>query len=201
MLGLGEPLPIELMLRMGVLDCRILKALKASAREVFEIIQDDLKHPRDQMELPPVVFRTNLGRLHQGDCLALMQHMESDSIDVIFADPPFNLKKLYPSGVNDDLKEAKYLEWCESWAGECARLLKPGGSLFFWNIPKWSTHIAGYLNGRLTFRHWIVARYQIQPPYSGPTLSISLLSAILLQRRKAEHFSPGPVADGNLPRM
>jgi site-specific DNA-methyltransferase (adenine-specific) len=96
-----------------------------------------------------------------------MQHMESDSIDVIFADPPFNLKKLYPSGVNDDLKAAKYLEWCESWTAECARLLKPGGSLFFWNIPKWSTHISGYLNGRLTFRHWIAVDIKYSLPIPG----------------------------------
>src|SRR5208337_1442156 len=117
--------PTELMLKMGVLDRRILKALKANAREVFELIQDDVEYPGNKMEPPPVVFQTNFGRLHQGDCLALMQHMESDTIDVIFADPPFNLKKLYPSGVNDDLKEVKYLEWCESWAAECARLLRP----------------------------------------------------------------------------
>jgi site-specific DNA-methyltransferase (adenine-specific) len=159
--------PIELMLKMGVVDRRILKALKANARGVFELIQDDIKHPGNQMEPPPIVFQTNFGRLYQGDCLALMQHMESDSIDVIFADPPFNLKKLYPSGVNDDLKEAKYLDWCESWAAECARLLKPGGSLFFWNIPKWSTHISAYLNGRLTFRHWIAVDIKYSLPIPG----------------------------------
>jgi site-specific DNA-methyltransferase (adenine-specific) len=159
--------PVELTLEMGVLDRRTLEALKANARGVFELIQNDIKQPGNQVKSPPVVFQTDLGRLHQGDCLTLMQHMESDSIDLIFADPPFNLKKLYPSGVNDDLKESKYLEWCESWAAECARLLKPGGSLFFWNIPKWSTHISGYLNGRLTFRHWIAVDIKYSLPIPG----------------------------------
>jgi site-specific DNA-methyltransferase (adenine-specific) len=159
--------PIELMLKMGMLDRRVLKALKTKAREVFKLIRNDIEPSGNHMEPPPVVFQTDLGRLHQGDCLALMQHLESDSIDLIFADPPFNLKKLYPSGVDDDLQEAKYLEWCESWAGECVRLLKPGGSLFLWNIPKWNTHISGYLNGRLTFRHWIAVDIKYSLPIPG----------------------------------
>lgn len=143
--------PIELMLKMAILDRRILQALKSNARKVFELISGDIEQTKKHVEPPPVVFETNFGRLHQGDCLALMHHMESDSIDMLFADPPFNLKKLYPSGVNDDLNNAQYMEWCETWAAECIRLLKPGGSLFLWNIPRWNTHISAYLNARLTY--------------------------------------------------
>jgi len=159
--------PIELMLKMGVLDRRVLRGLKAKASEVFELIRDAIEMPISQLEPPAVVFQTDLGRLHQGDCLALTQHLESDSIDLIFADPPFNLKKLYPSGVDDDLQESKYLEWCECWVAECVRLLKPGGSLFLWNIPKWNSHISGYLNGRLTFRHWIAVDIKYSLPIPG----------------------------------
>ncbi|HYA42788.1 MAG TPA: site-specific DNA-methyltransferase [Syntrophobacteraceae bacterium] len=159
--------PVELMLKLGVLDRRILKALKSNAREVFNLIRGDIEQPRNHATLPPVVFKTNFGRLYQGNCLTLMNSMESDSIDLVFADPPFNLKKLYPSGVNDDLNNTQYLEWCESWAAECVRLLKPGGSLFLWNIPKWNTHIAAYLNARLTFRHWIAVTIKYSLPISG----------------------------------
>ncbi|MCL5405850.1 MAG: site-specific DNA-methyltransferase [Deltaproteobacteria bacterium] len=159
--------PIELMLKMGVLDRRIIKALKSKAEDVFALIQDDVERPRGRTEPQPAVFQTKLGRLYQGDCLAVMQSMGSDTVDLIFADPPFNLKKLYPSGVDDDLKEARYLEWCENWAAECARLLKPGGSLFFWNLPKWNTHISAYLNGRLTFRHWIGVDIKYSLPIPG----------------------------------
>jgi site-specific DNA-methyltransferase (adenine-specific) len=158
---------VELMLKMAVVDRRILKALKSKAKEVFELIKSDVEQQGELAEIPPVVFETSLGRLHRGDCLTLIHHMESESIDMIFADPPFNLKKLYPSGVDDDLKEAQYLEWCEKWIGECIRLLKPGGSLFLWNIPKWNTHIAAYLNGRLTFRHWIAVDIKYSLPIAA----------------------------------
>jgi site-specific DNA-methyltransferase (adenine-specific) len=159
--------PIQLMLKMGVMDRRILNALKANAEEVYALIGKDIEQPGDTGDPPPVAFETNFGRLHQGDCLALMRHMEDESIDVVFADPPFNLKKLYPSRVNDDLNEAQYLEWCETWAAECIRLLKPGGSLFIWNIPRWNTHLSAYLNARLTFRHWIAVDIKYSLPISG----------------------------------
>jgi site-specific DNA-methyltransferase (adenine-specific) len=158
---------VELMLRMGIVDRRILNALKSHAEEVSELIAEDVEKPGDYFQVPPVVFETKLGRLHQGDCLALMHHLESDSMDMVFADPPFNLKKLYPSGVNDDLKASQYLEWCESWISECVRLLKPGGSFFVWNIPKWNSHISAFLNGRLTFRHWIAVDIKYSLPIYG----------------------------------
>jgi site-specific DNA-methyltransferase (adenine-specific) len=159
--------PIQLMLKLGILDRRILQALKSNAKEVFDLIKSDIEQPGDHGAPPPVVFETSFGRLHQGDCLALMHHMESDSVDMVFADPPFNLKKLYPSGVNDDLNIAQYLEWCEDWSVECVRLLKPGGSLFLWNIPKWNSHISACLNARLTFRHWIAVDIKYSLPISG----------------------------------
>lgn len=181
--------PIELMFEMAVLDRRILKALKSNARDVIDLIRNDIEQPGSHAESPPVVLETKFGRLHQGDCLALMHHMDNDSVDVIFTDPPFNLKKLYPSGVNDDLYEAQYLEWCENWAAECIRLLKPGGSLFLWNIPKWNTHISAYLNARLTFRHWIAVDIKYSLPISGRLYPshYSLLYYCKGERPKAFH--------------
>jgi site-specific DNA-methyltransferase (adenine-specific) len=96
-----------------------------------------------------------------------MQHMDSGSVDLIFADPPFNLNKLYPSNIDDNLKNEQYLRWCENWVDECIRLLKPGGSFFIWNLPKWNTHLSGYLNQRLTFRHWIAVDIKYSLPIKG----------------------------------
>ena len=116
---------------------------------------------------PLLFFKTSHGKLYQGDCLALLETMEDDSVDLIFADPPFNLKKMYASGIDDNLKAEQYLDWCEQWAGECTRILKPGGSLFIWNLPKWNTAMAGFLNSRLTFRHWISVDIKYSLPIPG----------------------------------
>ena len=101
------------------------------------------------------VLATAYGQFYQGDCLAIMAALASDSLDLIFADPPQNLGKWYPSGIDDRLAVGHYLAWCERWLLECIRVLKPGGALFVWNLPRWNAELAGFLAGRLALLHWI----------------------------------------------
>lgn len=81
--------------------------------------------------------------------------MRSETVDCVFADPPFNLGKDYKNGFNDLVSEANYLDWCKRWIFECARILKPGGSFFIYALPDLAVRFAGFMNERLTFRHWI----------------------------------------------
>lgn len=101
------------------------------------------------------ILETELGRLYEGDCLQVLGEIPSDSVDLTFADPPFNLGKKYSSKIDDSKSESQYLAWCESWLNEMVRVLKPGGSLFLWNLPKWNLPLGNYLRQKLTFRHWI----------------------------------------------
>ncbi|MBC7077813.1 MAG: hypothetical protein H5T92_05850, partial [Synergistales bacterium] len=100
---------------------------------------------------------TTRGVLFRGDCLEVLTQVESESVDTIFADPPFNLAKCYGNGRSDLLPDEEYLEWCHRWLNECARILKPGGSIFVHNLPKWNVFLAHYLASelKLDFRHWI----------------------------------------------
>lgn len=92
--------------------------------------------------------------LYSGDCLDLLKTIPDESIDMVFADPPFNLKKRYNS-YEDKLKVDDYLTWCEAWLTELVRVTKPTGSIFVHNIPKWLTYYASYLNKLAEFKHWI----------------------------------------------
>ncbi len=47
------------------------------------------------------------------------------------------------------------------------RVLKPGGSLFLFNLPKWNLTLGHYLGERLTFRHWIAVDIKYSLPISG----------------------------------
>jgi site-specific DNA-methyltransferase (adenine-specific) len=89
-----------------------------------------------------------------GDCLIALSHIPDNSIDVCFADPPFNLDKKYAS-YEDRLPLEEYLEWCERWLLELIRITKPTGSILVHNIPKWLTYYAAILNKHAHFRHWI----------------------------------------------
>lgn len=95
-----------------------------------------------------------LNQIIQGNCLDLLRELPTDSVDIVFADPPFNLKKKYNSH-KDSLALQDYLTWCESWITECVRITKPTGSIFLHNIPKWLTYYATTLNRLADFRHWI----------------------------------------------
>ena len=95
-----------------------------------------------------------LDRILTGNCLEVLHQIPDDSVDVCFADPPFNLKKKYTS-YHDKKALEDYLSWCEKWLSELVRVTKPEGSIFVHNIPKWLTYFAAYLNQIAFFRHWI----------------------------------------------
>lgn len=93
-------------------------------------------------------------RIIEGDCMELFKAIPDDSVDMTFADPPFNLKKGYKS-YKDSLKIKEYISWCENWISEMVRVTKPTGSIFVHNIPKWLTYYAAHLNSIADFKHWI----------------------------------------------
>ena len=95
-----------------------------------------------------------LNKITQGDCLAILRDIPDNSIDVTFADPPFNLNKKYNS-TKDSLKYQEYLDWCDQWISEMVRVTKPTGSIFLHNIPKWLTYYTATLNKIAYFKHWI----------------------------------------------
>lgn len=98
---------------------------------------------------------TKHGSLFEGDCLFHLKSIKSNSIDCVFADPPFNIGKDYKNGYNDDQGKDIYIQWCHDWIIECCRVLKPGGSLFIYALPELCIQFGNILNDQLTFRHWI----------------------------------------------
>lgn len=99
-------------------------------------------------------FESIINKVIQGDCLEVMRKIPDDSVDVTFADPPFNLKKKYNS-YYDKHEVQEYLSWCKEWLTEMVRITKHTGSIFVHNIPKWLIYFGSYLNEIAVFRHWI----------------------------------------------
>ncbi len=93
--------------------------------------------------------------VHQGDAIEILRQYPVNSIDLLFADPPYNLAKNYATYA-DGKPEQQYINWCNAWLYEYARLLKPSGSMFVLNLPRWAMHHANFLNQRLYFQNWIV---------------------------------------------
>jgi site-specific DNA-methyltransferase (adenine-specific) len=84
----------------------------------------------------------------------LLKQIPDNSVDMTFADPPFNLKKGYKT-YKDSLALQEYLAWCDVWLQEMVRITKPTGSIYVHNIPKWLLYYANTLNKIADFKHWI----------------------------------------------
>jgi site-specific DNA-methyltransferase (adenine-specific) len=121
--------------------------------------------------------------------MAVLPHLDSASVDAVFADPPFNLKKFYGGVGSDDRLEDRYLSWCQQWLRQCVRLLKPGGALFLYNLPKWNIPLGHFLSSiGMEFRHWIAIEQKNCLPIQG-RLYPSHYSMLYYTRGKPARFN------------
>lgn len=67
--------------------------------------------------------------LYHHDCLDAMQQMPAGSVDLAFADPPFNIGFGYDT-YDDGRDSESYLNWCQEWITKVHRVLKDDGT--FW---------------------------------------------------------------------
>lgn len=67
------------------------------------------------------------GNLYQGNSLEWLASLDSKSVDLVFADPPYNIKK---ADWDNFESQEKYINWSLIWIKEAARILKDTGSLY-----------------------------------------------------------------------
>ena len=67
------------------------------------------------------------GALFTGDSIEWMKTINDESIDMVFADPPYNIKK---ADWDDFGSQERYIEWSMRWIEQASRILKPTGSLY-----------------------------------------------------------------------
>lgn len=76
----------------------------------------------------PKLFYTHPhGEIWVGDAIVWLRSLETESVDMIFADPPYNIKKAEWDTFES---QEQYVEWSLKWIQEAARVLKPTGSLY-----------------------------------------------------------------------
>ena len=95
----------------------------------------------------------------EGDCIQVLADLPAGSVDLVFADPPFNIG--YEYDVYDDRRaKADYLAWTEKWLAAAVRVLKPDGSFFLAIGDEFVAEHKVRLDALgLTMRNWIVWHY------------------------------------------
>jgi site-specific DNA-methyltransferase (adenine-specific) len=76
---------------------------------------------------PRLFYSHPNGEIWIGDAVSWLKTLETASVDLIFADPPYNIKKAEWDTFES---QQKYLKWSLKWIKEASRILKPHGTLY-----------------------------------------------------------------------
>lgn len=71
-----------------------------------------------------------IATIYQGNCLDVLSGIEDSSVDLVFADPPYNIGKTFGEFRDRWPSDESYAEWCCEWLRLCLRKLKDTGSLY-----------------------------------------------------------------------
>ncbi len=99
-------------------------------------------------------------RMITGDALEKLKGIDSKSVDLVIADPPYNLGKDY--GNNHDLRGFdEYLRFSESWLKEAHRLLRNEGTIYVFMGVRFISYLYHILDQKLGmfFNSWITWHY------------------------------------------
>lgn len=127
-----------------------------------------------------------------GDCLKIMKKFPTNSIDLIFTDPPYNRGIKY---VKKDFKDRKtkenYLKWMKERLKEMYQLLKPTGSLYLINYPEWNARLLPFLEDELgmILRRWIIWHYPTNIGHSKKNWTRAHRSILFLTKGKKYTFN------------
>jgi len=110
------------------------------------------------------------GIFFRADALQLLANIKTNCVDLAFADPPFNLRKNYHNpDFGDEMGIEFYRGWCRTWLLELVRVLKPGGSLFIYHLPRWLVEFGNWLSTihSVEYKAWIALKMKSGFPVRG----------------------------------
>lgn len=95
-----------------------------------------------------------------GDAIKLMCELESGSVDLVIADPPYNLGKDYGNS-SDRQGFEEYLSFTRSWLEEVNRVVSPKGTIYVFMGVRFISYLYDIMDRelRLNFVNWIVWHY------------------------------------------
>jgi site-specific DNA-methyltransferase (adenine-specific) len=96
----------------------------------------------------------------QGDSIQILSDGPEGWVDLVFADPPFNIGYLY-HGYNDKRNTADYLKFSKEWMGAVHRALKPTGSFYLAIGDEYAADLCVLARREIGFhlRNWIIWHY------------------------------------------
>lgn len=116
-------------------------------------IKKSKKQPIQLVEITSSELEMNT--IYNEDCIQGMKKINSETVDIIICDPPYNIGKDF--GNDSDKQDINtYLQWCDQWIAECLRILKPNGTLYIYGFSE----TLAFVRTRITCNvRWLVWHY------------------------------------------
>jgi site-specific DNA-methyltransferase (adenine-specific) len=97
--------------------------------------------------------------IYHGDCLMALRDISDASIDLIFADPPYNIGKQFGNFKDAWPSDSDYAECCYQWLAICITKLKPNGSMYVMTSTQAMPYLDIWLRNQMTILSRIVWHY------------------------------------------
>lgn len=101
--------------------------------------------------------KTKMNIIIEKDCIDGMKELRDESVDIIIADPPYNIGKDFGNN-SDKQKMDDYLKWCDKWIEQGFRILKPKGTMFIYGFSE----ILSFIRVRIDLSYnvrWLIWHY------------------------------------------
>ncbi len=105
------------------------------------------------------ILGNNNHKIFFGDAIEALKSIPDASVDLIFADPPYNIGKNFNGHIEKWKTEEAYLEWCYEWLDLCIQKLKPNGSFYVMTATQFMPYFDIFLRNKLTILSRLVWSY------------------------------------------
>jgi len=106
---------------------------------------------------------TNLGteryKIYLEDAVKMLSSLDDGSVNLLFADPPYNIGKSFGKCKDRWDSEEEYLQWCYEWLDLCIQKLTSDGSMYIMASTQTMPFFDLYLRKRITILSRIVWNY------------------------------------------
>ena len=76
-----------------------------------------------------------------GDSIEIMKNMNKSTVDLIFADEPYNIGKDFGNNKDTWKSTKEYIEWNKTWIKEAMRILKDNGTMYLMTSTQYMPYI------------------------------------------------------------
>lgn len=121
-----------------------------------------------------------------GDSLTIMKSMKSNSVDLIFADEPYNIGKNFGNNYDSWDSTEDYINWNKEWISEAMRILKDSGTIYIMTATQFMPFIDVFMQSEYNVLSRIVWSYDSSGVQSKKMFG-SLYEPILIGNKSSKN--------------